>query len=256
MLFQIIASVATTSAAATTDTSSTTTNAATTRMVTTGTTTLKTCPTSYPTNYSSATSPSPALTGAYGTNIVVNGDGETGRCLSSGNTVFLQPTGWTVSGLATQISYLNTAGDQSLSSIGPSLSERGCCYFIGGQSPPSVTTMMQTINVTAYAVDIDSNLVYYNLSAWMGGWGGQDDNARVSFQFLSQTLSVIGNSTEIGPVLDADRGGTAKLMYRSAAGMVLVNTRYINVVVTMTRVYVTGALNDGDIDNVEIVFSK
>ncbi|CAF1097908.1 unnamed protein product, partial [Didymodactylos carnosus] len=91
--------------------------------------------------------------------------------------------------------------------------DRGCCYFYGQIS--DVTSMSQRINLTAYANDIDNHNVTYNLSAWLGGWAGQDDSAYVSFQFLSSSLSVLGTSNQIGPVLDTDRGHTTQLIYRS-----------------------------------------
>ncbi|CAF1422970.1 unnamed protein product, partial [Didymodactylos carnosus] len=91
--------------------------------------------------------------------------------------------------------------------------DRGCCYFYGQIS--DVTSMSQTINLTAYANDIDNHNVTYNLSVWLGGWAGQNDSAYVSFQFLSSSLSVLGTSKQIGQALDTDRGHTTQLIYRS-----------------------------------------
>ncbi|CAF1196701.1 unnamed protein product [Didymodactylos carnosus] len=58
-------------------------------------------------------------TTAYGVNIVVNGDGETGPCETSG--VITPPTGWTPNGSITQVSYWEGGGtaDQGFSSPGP-----------------------------------------------------------------------------------------------------------------------------------------
>ncbi|CAF1199423.1 unnamed protein product [Didymodactylos carnosus] len=85
------------------------------------TTTTFACPTNYSSlnaAYNTLLSSSPAATGAFDTNIVVNGDGETGVCETSFGSK--SPLGWTTSGPITQVSYINpTYGNLSFSDPGP-----------------------------------------------------------------------------------------------------------------------------------------
>jgi hypothetical protein len=45
---------------------------------------------------------------------------------------------------------------------------------------------------------IDNQTVRYNLSAWLGGYGTQDDNAAVSLIFIDSNNQLVGNATIIG----------------------------------------------------------
>ncbi|CAF1399927.1 unnamed protein product, partial [Didymodactylos carnosus] len=185
----------------------------------------------------------------YDTNVVVNGNGETGACETGSGSI--SPPGWTTSGPITQVSYNNpTYGDLSLTDPGPS--DRGCCYFFGQIS--ANTSMLQTINLTAYSTAIDAHNVSYNLSAWLGGYGTQDDSAAVIVLFFSQSMLLLGSSTKIGPVYAAARGSISKLLYQSTKGMVMVNVRYLQVQVIITRSVPNS--NDGDVDDVSVVLSQ
>ena len=112
--------------------------------------------------------------------------------------------------------------------------------------------MWQTVNLTN-TIDpllIDSHTVKFNLSAWIGGWSNQDDNAAVSVVFADQSNQIIGNRTTIGPVLAAARGSQSSLLFRQANGFVPVGTRSLTVIVTITCI--TPASNDGAVDNIGI----
>lgn len=114
------------------------------------------------------------------------------------------------------------------------------------------TTMWQTVNLTN-TIDpllIDNYTVHFNLSAWLGGWSSQNDNAQVSVSFADQTNHVIGTQTTIGPVLAAARGSQSSLLFRQANGLVPVGTRSLTVLVTITCI--TPTSNDGDVDNIGI----
>ena len=114
--------------------------------------------------------------------------------------------------------------------------------------------MWQTVNLTK-TVDprlIDSHTIEFNLSAWIGGWSGQDDNARVSVTFFDQTNQIVGNQTTIGPVLAADRGSQSSLLFRQATDLVPVGARSCRVTVIITRV--VSVSNDGDVDNIGMYF--
>jgi hypothetical protein len=108
--------------------------------------------------------------------------------------------------------------------------------------------MSQTTSLIAYANDIDNGNVLFNLSAWMGGWAGQNDSASVSIYFQNSASQIIGNRTTIGPILDTDRGGITATVFRQITGSVPVNTRWVTTNVNMTKY--SGADDDGSIDNI------
>ncbi|UJR17945.1 hypothetical protein I4U23_004844 [Adineta vaga] len=218
-------SFSTTSTTVSTSTSTPTTTSVTNSMVTTTT--------------SAGTTTTP-FNSTLNQNLLINGNGETGPCETGGSVT--HPTGWNYNGTITQISYNNpTYGDLTHSDPGPS--NRGNCYFYGQLS--TVTSMWQTVNLTN-TIDpllIDTSAVKFNLSAWIGGWSYQNDNARVS---------KLGNTTTIGPVYAADRNSTSMLLFRQATGFVPVGTRSFTVLVTIMCTDPTS--NDGDVDNIGIYF--
>ena len=110
--------------------------------------------------------------------------------------------------------------------------------------------MFQTLDVSAYANDIDNGNVLFNLSAWLGGVTEQNDSVIILIVFQNSASQMIGNSTTIGPVLDADRGGITATIFRQKTDSVPVNTRWITVNVNMMRY--TGARNDGAVDNIRL----
>ncbi|CAF1158938.1 unnamed protein product [Adineta ricciae] len=177
-------------------------------------------------------------------NWVVNGDGETGPCNTMNNV--LHPTDWNYSGTVTQVTYNNSVANQKTTDPGPS--NRGRCHFYGQTS--AVTTMWQVIDMTTAITpaQLDNQTMAFDLSAWIGGYMDQDDNAQVSLTFVNQANQTVGNTTALGPVLAADRAGITSLLYRKATGQVPVGARSFKVSVTMTRV--NGTTNDGDVDNI------
>jgi len=129
-------------------------------------------------------------------------------------------------------------------------SDRGNCFFFGQSS--ASTSMWQTVNLTD-AIDfnlIDNQTIRFNLSAWLGGWQNQDDNAKVTLQFYDQNNQLTGSSTTIGPVLAADRGSVTKLLPRQANGYVPIGTRSLKVTVVFTCISPTD--NDGIADNIAV----
>jgi hypothetical protein len=114
--------------------------------------------------------------------------------------------------------------------------------------------MWQTANITGSVnpLLIDNQTIWFNFSAWIGGYQGQDDNAQVSLTFINQTNQNMGNTIILGPILAADRASVTSLLFRQANGLVPVDARSFIVVVTITRVY--GTTCDGDIDNIAVLF--
>ncbi len=179
-------------------------------------------------------------------NWVVNGDGETGPCASSMGVT--HPTGWNCNGTITQIYYNTTNGDQLSTYPGPS--NRGSCYFYGQIS--TVTSMWQNVNMTSSInpVLIDNQTVLFNFSAWLGGFGTQNDNAQVSLTFINQVNQQVGSNFTLGPVLAAARGNITSLIFQQTSGFVPVGARSFIVMVTI--ILSAGTYNDGDVDNIVV----
>ena len=116
--------------------------------------------------------------------------------------------------------------------------------------------MWQTVNMTG-SVDpllIDNQTVWFNLSAWIGGYQEQDDNARVALTFIDQTNQAVGSTITLGPVLAAARLNITSLLFQQANGLVPVGARSFRVMVTITRTQ--GSYSDGDIDNIALVVGR
>ncbi len=113
--------------------------------------------------------------------------------------------------------------------------------------------MWQTVNMTSSVnpLSIDSQTVWFNFSAWIGGYSNQDDNAQASLTFINQANQQVGNTTTIGPVLAPARGDVSSLLFQQANGLVPVGARSFMVMVTITRL--VGTYNDGDIDNIAVI---
>jgi len=115
--------------------------------------------------------------------------------------------------------------------------------------------MSQTINITDTPTLslIDLGKVSVNLSAWLGGYTGQDDNAEVTLSFYNQDGTKIGNAITVGPVLSSDRKGITELVFQQNTGKVPVGTRSIQLLVGFTLV--SGSDNDGAVDNITAVLN-
>jgi hypothetical protein len=112
--------------------------------------------------------------------------------------------------------------------------------------------MWQIVNMTGSInpVLIDNQTVWFNFSAWLGGYAGQDDNAQVFLTFINQANQQVGNSSTLGPVLAAVRNSATSLLFRQTSGVVPVGARSFTVMVIITRV--NGTDNDGDVDNIAL----
>lgn len=205
-------------------------------------------PTNTPLPPPTPTSPPGTLLGG---NIIVNGNAEQGMCAADTSTVITPIVGWTPTGNITPIQYAASNGDLSAMTPGPS--DAGNCYFWGGPAKGTdntMTSITQTDNVASVAALIDIQTVSYDLSAWLGGYSTQDDNAVLSIQFLDMSGNAVGTA-KIGPVLSADRNGTSELLSRSTTGKVPVGTRSIKVTLTMTKT--EGNDNDGLADDLSLL---
>jgi hypothetical protein len=112
--------------------------------------------------------------------------------------------------------------------------------------------MWQTVTISGLINPslIDNQKISYNLSAWMGGYDEQDDNAQVSLTFINQNNQQVGNAVTIGPVLAAERRNITSLIFHQTNGLVPSGTRSFMITVTMT--VVMGPDNDGLSDNIAL----
>jgi hypothetical protein len=116
--------------------------------------------------------------------------------------------------------------------------------------------MWQTVNLTSTISPllIDNNTVWFNLSAWIGGYQDQDDNARITLTFTDQTNVIVGNGTTIGPILAVDRSNITSLLFRQANGLIPAGARSFTVSVLTT--FVIGGSTDADVDNIAVLLYK
>lgn len=120
--------------------------------------------------------------------------------------------------------------------------------FVGGPNNAR-STATQTIDVASAAAEIDAGQVQAQLSALIGGFDTQEDNATVEAFFLNAAGGQLG-SVKIGPVTAADRAGKTALLPRAATSLVPAGTRSTRVVMTAART--AGSYNDGYLDNVDL----
>ena len=181
------------------------------------------------------------IAAAQGANLIVNGGAEAG----TGSTL----TGWTVvTGTTESVSYATGGGFPTAASPGPP--DRGSNFFAGGCCA-ATSQLRQVVDVSGSAALIDASAVSFQLSAYLGGYGGQDNNATLSATFLDGSDATIGSPTAVGPVLAADRASNTGLLLRSASGLVPPNTRSVQVDLVQTG---DGFYNDGYADNLSLVF--
>ena len=182
----------------------------------------------------------------YSTNIMANGNAEAGPNSPSGAPVSVP--GWTTSSAFTVVPYGAMGGFPQPGDPGPP--NRGVQFFAGGNAASSTAT--QDIDVSANAADINSGIVRYNLSGWLGGYLTDGDNAQVTITFFDNANNVLGTAA-IGPITPASRNNATGLFYTQSKGLTPVNTSRIHVVLTMTRI--NGTFDDGYADNLSLILS-
>jgi hypothetical protein len=180
-------------------------------------------------------------------NLIINGDGNSGLCSSSGYEDLTMP-GWTITSGAPNVTcYVNTGGFPTTSTPG---AQSGQGMFTGGTHGNA--SMTQTADVSADASAIDAGTTTYNLSGWLGGWSSQNDRAAVVATFLNSSGVSVGSS-QIGPVTNTDRKNTTKFLSRSAGGAIPAGTRSIKVAVNFT--WSAGGTTDGYAEHLSLTVS-
>jgi hypothetical protein len=192
-----------------------------------------------------AAGPAPA---AFGQNLVFNGDAEYGRGFDS-NSEQQYAAGWDNPGPGgiTTINYLAGGGFPSPADPGPP--DRGDNFFSGGLN--AVSSMTQRIDVANLAAGIDAGNVDFALSAWLGGYLAQNDNASVIAHFRNGSSAEIG-AAQLAAVTAAQRGNATGLLFREQLGDLPALTRFIDIELVATRAF---GENDGYADNISLILA-
>lgn len=183
-----------------------------------------------------------------GSNIIVNGDAESGLGSLSGNDILAAP-GWSTSNNFTVVQYNPSTGFPGPSSPGPA--NRGSNFFAGGPNT-AASSAVQLVDVSTFAVLIDLGQVLFDLSGYLGGFTSHTDNALLRAEFLNASSAILG-SASIGPVTASDRNDVTGLLFRSTSGSLPSGTRVIGLHLDATRL--VGAYADGYADNLSLILS-
>jgi hypothetical protein len=189
-----------------------------------------------------------AMATPLGSNILLNGNAETGTGSASGNDVVSIP-GWTTTSNFTVVQYGAPGGfpDNSVSSsIGG-----GINFFAGGPNT-TFSSATQTVSILDLATLIDAGGASATLSGDLGGFDGQSDNMTVTATFLGAASNSLG-SVIIGPVTETERAGVSTLLFDTGSVAIPVGTQSIMVEMDATRV--DGAYDDGYADNISLVLN-
>lgn len=162
------------------------------------------------------------------------------------------PPGWTRTGAYTSVRYgtavrLPGAGDLLMPTraVGATV-HGGDAFFSGGG------TLLQRIDLTASAAQVDTGQATARLSGLLGGYGADADAVRLRATYRDAEGATLG-TLELGPVTAADRANATGLLHRAAGGGVPARTRAVDVALTGTRN--GGSYTDAYADNLALVLS-
>jgi hypothetical protein len=179
-------------------------------------------------------------------NLVVNPGAEAAPGATDSSSQVALP-GWTVTGFLTAVAY----GTSAFPTTEDATRLGGGANFFAGGPDGDVNTASQVIDVSAGAAEIARG-VSGTLSAQLGGYASQDDNATVSAQPLDAAGAAIAPPTALPAVLSAEREGISDLLSKTTSVSIPLETRKILVTITATRT--SGQYNDGYVDNVSFSF--
>jgi uncharacterized protein (TIGR03437 family) len=188
----------------------------------------------------------------FGNNVIVNAGAESGAG-GDGTAQVPSVPGWSNTGGCDVYAYATASSN--VDGISPTDIVpwgAGNNYFAGGIQPASCT-FTQSIDLSSGVTAIDGGNVTFALSAYLGGYGGDSDNA---------TLTVVledagGNqlsSTTLGPVAPTDRANQENGLYlRRQIGQVPTGAR--TAVLTLNMNWVNGGSNEAYADNLSLLFN-
>lgn len=168
-----------------------------------------------------------------GTNLIINGDAESGVA------------GWTGFDGYSMFQSVDYGSNWVLPTQ-PGPADRGSKMFTGLTAQAAG---FQTIELGALA----GQSLHYDLSGYLGGWAAQGDNALLYVSFLDTVGNEIG-AASIGPVTPADRNNQTGLFLRTASGELPIGTASLQFSLSMERL--GGGDNDGYADSLSFVISS
>ena len=166
----------------------------------------------------------------FGSNLIANGNAENGVA------------GWNATPQFEVVKYGAAGGFPFPADPGPA--DRGTYFFGGGYA--ALSTASQTIDLSSLAATINTGASRYDLSAWLGGYDSQNDNAKLTATFYGAG-GVALSSASVGPVSNSDRGNQTGLLLRDTQGYIPVGTLNVGITLDLTRN--AGSYNDGYADN-------
>ena len=180
-----------------------------------------------------------------GHNLILNPGAEAGRGADSDSIVKVPD--WKQTGGFTAAQYAWGGGDVSATSPGPK--NRGKNYFYGG---PDAARSTGTQMIAIKPAGVSSGKVLYAVSAWLGGYDSQGDDAALYVTFENSSGAALG-SVSLGPVTEAQRDSNSEMLYRHKTGGVPAATTEVKVELVIVRY--SGSDNDGLADNLSLSFS-
>ena len=181
-------------------------------------------------------------------NLVTNGGAELGQAAANSGQIFA-PQAWTTTGELTQVLY--GASGFPTAAISKAI-KGGKAFFAGGNVALSTATQTDSVP-SSWLKQVQGGRVKAVLSARLGGYGSQQDNATVVAHFLDSG-GVELKTLQIGPVTVSDRSGLTKFLPRTASVAVPAQTTGITIVITSTRV--DGQYSDAYVDNVSLILKR
>ncbi len=181
---------------------------------------------------------------------------------AAADPVLLQPGELVINGGAEQASggwstglgrHAHGSGGYPAAVIVDSSGATGATYPGGGylfSGSGAASTATQTIDLTPSAAAIDNGNVDADLSAYLGGYTDQRDNATLTYTFRDASDTTLATDV-FGPVLPADRGNISGFVGFSKTQALPVGTR--SVLITISTVRFIAPANDGYIDNVSLI---
>lgn len=180
---------------------------------------------------------------SFNTELIVNGDAEAGMGAIDATPVAIP--GWTSAGGPMTVVQYGSKGFVNPTDPGPS--NRGRQFFSGGRTASGAIS--QTIDLSNLATQIDAGNAKYDLSAWMGGFGKEQDSARVSVRFENPNSSG-GEEVTMNGLNATERQQITGLFAISSNGLVPRGAR--RAVVTVSAQRQLGVVADGYVDNVSL----
>ncbi len=189
----------------------------------------------------------PSQASGFTNNLIANSGAEAGVGSTTGGVVVVP--NWLTTGNATAVAYNAPGGFPLSTDIGPS--NRGTNFFAGGENN-AASKLSQIIDLGTYAGSINTGHTQYDLSAWLGGYTSQNDNAVLSVTFRNANNGALG-SAALSPVLAAERNSQTGFRLHETTGFIPVGTS--NVLVSLDLRRAEGSYNDGYADNLSFKVS-